>query len=381
MPGMQSSEQSSELCLGDGQGYRGNVAVSARGRTCLHWGLYDQIGPQAVSKELRAHNYCRNPNQSLKPWCRVKRGKRVVREFCDIPKCEGEIGPISPTVNPKIPPSSAVDTEFTCGQKAERRFKIVGGAASPIEAQPWTAAIYRKRNSFLCGGTLIAPCWVLTAAHCFDDREDTPRSQLSVYLGKNFINAADADKEQTFSVEKLIIHKNYDHLAGTFDNDIALLNIKSRDGSCAVRTDSVRTACLVPPGTMLPSGSVCSIAGYGLEREKALAYSKFLKQTEVELFSQDTCKGPDYYGKLISDNMFCAGGPNWKTDACKGDSGGPLVCDVQGRMFLLGVISWGEGCARRNKPGVYTRVSNYNQWIALNTRLPAFTAGVMYPQK
>ncbi|XP_042358402.1 plasminogen activator, urokinase a [Plectropomus leopardus] len=358
-----------EMCLsGDGSSYRGFVSESTRGRRCLNWNWFTI--PSGASKGLGDHNYCRNPDQSIMPWCRVQRGRRIVREFCSIPKCS--------TTSVKPPP--AVDTELTCGERTKQRMnKIVGGSFTPIDSHPWVAALFHQRHGFLCGGSLIAPCWVLTAAHCFPDGETTNIQRLSIYLGKTAINETDADREQSFTVEELIIHQKFNE--SNFNNDIALVKIKSRKGGCAVRSASARTVCLPPSHTQLPAGFQCSIAGFGRERYSAWYYSQYLKQAEVKLLSQTECASESYYGNLITQNMFCAGSPDWSTDACKGDSGGPLVCEMSGRMFLFGVVSWGEGCADRNKPGVYTQVTNYNKWIAAKTGLSKFTKGSMYPTK
>ncbi|MGH0141859.1 UNVERIFIED_CONTAM: hypothetical protein FKN15_074995 [Acipenser sinensis] len=110
-------------------------------------------------------------------------------------------------------------------------------------------------------------------------------------------------------------------------------------------------------------------------------FSQYLREATVQLIPQNTCKSKQYYGSEVTDNMFCAGHPEWKVDSCKGDSGGPLVCDVYGKMFLFGIVSWGEGCAKAYRPGVYTRVTNYNQWIAANTGIVALSEGLMYPEK
>ncbi|KAM8738162.1 plasminogen activator, urokinase a [Acanthopagrus schlegelii] len=358
-----------QMCLsGDGSAYRGYVSETTGGHSCLNWIRFSL--PWGPSQGLGDHNYCRNPDRSLMPWCLVRRGTRIVRELCDVPKCS------APTEQP--PPD--VDTELTCGERSERRmYKVVGGSFTPIESQPWVAAIFKRRQRFLCGGTLISPCWVVTAAHCFSDGDDTNLQDLSVYLGKTALNETDADKEQKFTVEKLIVHKQYNDT--TYNNDIALLKIKSRSGGCAAKSASARTACLPPPHTRLPAGIQCSIAGYGRERFMAWHYSQYLKEAQVKLISQADCKRKSYYGDLITDNMFCAGTPDWSTDGCDGDSGGPLVCEVSGRMFLFGVVSWGDGCARENKPGVYTQVTNYNKWIAAKTGLPNYTQGIMYPTK
>ncbi|KAM4729461.1 urokinase-type plasminogen activator-like [Anableps anableps] len=279
-----------------------------------------------------------------------------------------------PTTTPPLP----VDTERTCGEHSERRTnKIVGGSFIPIETNPWVAAIFQK--NFLCGGSLIAPSWVLTAAHCFLDGNKTRLQGLSVYLGKSNIKDTDPDREQRFTVEELIIHQKYN--PPSYNNDIALLKISNTEGQGAFKTASVRTVCLPPLNTYLPVGFTCSIAGFGKEAYGSWSYANRLKQGNVKLLSSTNCKHEESYKTLLTDNMICAASPDWSTDACKGDSGGPLVCDVSGRTFLFGVVSWGDGCASENKPGVYTKVTHYNNWIAEKTGLSEYTKGLMYPQK
>nr|XP_057914634.1 tissue-type plasminogen activator-like [Doryrhamphus excisus] len=362
-----NQDNPSEECQsGDGSHYRGIISRTKTGAHCLNWKRFKN--PWGTSVGLGNHRYCRNPDHSLMPWCRVRRGKRVVREFCDIPKC-------SPPVKP-----AAVDTELTCGEMPQQMmYRIVGGSFVTIQSQPWVAAIFHRRSKFICGGSLIAPCWVLTAAHCFPNGPGTNIQRLSVFLGKSAINETDDVNEQKFTVEKIILHQAYN--TTTYDNDIALLKIKSSDGGCAIQTKSTRTVCLPPPNTQLPVGFQCITAGFGKERSGGWEYSAYLKQASVNLLSQSDCKKDPVYDSLITDNMLCAAGPNWSTDACEGDSGGPLVCEASGRMFLFGVVSWGIGCAQQNKPGVYTALTKYNKWIAEGTDLPKYTEGVMYPQK
>ncbi|XP_041866467.1 tissue-type plasminogen activator-like [Melanotaenia boesemani] len=389
---------------GNGSSYRGFVNKSFHGHRCLYWNHVRHHWE--ASKGVGNHNYCRNPDQSLMPWCYVRKGRKVVSEFCKISRCapatlkptmkptvkptmkptvkpsmKPTVKPtVRPTIRPRMIPSPPVDTELTCGERSERRTKkIVGGSFIPIESHPWIAAIFFKRHKFLCGGSLISPCWVLTAAHCFHDGVNTKLKHLSVYMGKTAINDTDTKREQSFTVEKLIIHQHYND--SNFNNDIALLRIKNINGGCAVRTASVRTACLPPLHIQLPPGLTCSIAGFGKETYNSWSYSQLLKQADVTLLSSTECKKGLPYENLITDNMFCAASPDWSTDACKGDSGGPLVCQASDRMFLFGVVSWGDGCASKNKPGVYTQVTNYNVWIAKNTGLSEYTKGLMYPQK
>ncbi|KAF7248217.1 Hepatocyte growth factor activator [Varanus komodoensis] len=92
-------------------------------------------------------------------------------------------------------------------------------------------------------------------------------------------------------------------------------------------------------------------------------YSSILQEVTVPIIPDHICRNYDVYGAEISENMFCAGYLDGISDACQGDSGGPLACEKDGISYLYGVISWGDGCSRAGKPGVYTRVTKYVDWI------------------
>ncbi|KAJ8248434.1 hypothetical protein GJAV_G00241980 [Gymnothorax javanicus] len=360
--------QKQQCFSGDGRDYQGTVAQSKSGQRCLGWDLVKTKHRLRPVVRNRWHNYCRNPDGSAGPWCWVRPGWRVTREFCDIPHCDGEMRPES------------------CGERPQKMHKVVGGKITTVESHPWMASIFQKVRSshkmrFLCGGTLIAPCWVLTAAHCFSDGSATSIRRLSVTLGKNALNETNHKREQTFSIDKLIVHEDFNNSDENYNNDIALLKIRSSEGKCAERSDSVHMACLPPEQHMLPAGVYCDVVGYGKESKRLWYLSQYLREAKVKLLSQKVCTDKDYYGSRVTENMFCAGSPDWNKDACEGDSGGPLVCEVDGRMFLFGIVSWGEDCAREFRPGVYTRVTNYNRWIESKTGLSSITAGSMYPEK
>ncbi|KAG8434949.1 hypothetical protein GDO86_013060, partial [Hymenochirus boettgeri] len=344
-----------------GYDYRGTASKTTDGSSCLPWNsrllsqnMFTAKRIGALELGLGENNFCRNPDRTSKPWCYIKKGLKIVSMACKIPKCEEE-----------------KQTGSTCGQRQHKMYKIVRGSSTSVESHPWVATIFvvnrrYKQDRFLCGGSLIHPCWVLTAAHCFPDSEFLEPENYVLNLGKSNLYEANEHSEQKFQVKKVIRHEQYNDETTALDNDIALVRIQSTSGQCATLTDYVNTACLPSAELKLNFGTRCEIAGFGKEAYNDLHFSDRLLSGSVQLIQENLCQSHQYYGKLINNNMFCAGDPEWKTDACKGDSGGPLTCKHNGRMTLYGIISWGEECAKENKPGVYTRISNYLAWIEEN---------------
>ncbi|XP_011353584.1 urokinase-type plasminogen activator [Pteropus vampyrus] len=353
----------SKTCYqGNGHSYRGKANTDFMGRPCLAWNsanvllkTYHAQRPDALQLGLGKHNYCRNPDNQRRPWCYVQVGFKQLVQECMVNDC---------SFGKKLfpPPGKA---EFQCGQKALRpRFKIIGGEFTTIEEQPWFAAIYRKHRggsvTYVCGGSLISPCWVVSATHCFINYQK--KEDYIVYLGRSRLNS-NTPGEMKFEVEKLILHEDYSADTLAHHNDIALLKISSNSGQCAQPSRSIQTICLPPKNDNARPGESCEITGFGKENSTDYLYPEQLKMTVVKLVSHQDCQQPHYYGSEVTTQMLCAADPQWKTDSCQGDSGGPLVCSIHGRLTLTGIVSWGRGCAMKNKPGVYTRVSHFLTWI------------------
>ncbi|KAM6063657.1 serine protease 56 isoform 2-T2 [Theristicus caerulescens] len=235
------------------------------------------------------------------------------------------------------------------------RGRIMGGSVAPREAWPWLVSV-RLHGELMCGGVLVGHSWVLTAAHCFAGN----RNELAwtVVVGDHELGKTDVG-ERAVPVRRILPHPKFN--PKTFHGDLALLELAVP----LAPSPTISPVCL-PSGPAEPSpGTACYIAGWGSLYEEGPA-ADVVMEARVPLLSQETCRGA--LGRdMLTNAMFCAGYLSGGIDSCQGDSGGPLACqDPSSHRFVLyGITSWGDGCGERGKPGVYTRVAAFMDWLSL----------------
>ncbi|KAM9318423.1 transmembrane protease serine 4a [Pholidichthys leucotaenia] len=246
--------------------------------------------------------------------------------------------------------SSGSVVSLTCSDCGEGRLedRIVGGTDTTIEKWPWQVSL-QQAGHHKCGGTLISPRWVITAAHCFAGSRLL--SQWRVMSGQTHISTLEGSY-----VDRIIIHGNYD--PNRVDYDIALMRLSS---SITVG-DKRMPVCLPPKSFNLPDDAPVTVTGWGSLEEGGSA-SNVLQQADVRTIARSRCTRADVYGSVITIRMLCAGFLAGGVDACQGDSGGPLVYLSSSKWNLIGVVSWGAGCAQQKKPGVYTNVEEMLNWV------------------
>ncbi|XP_078404860.1 plasma kallikrein-like [Cetorhinus maximus] len=241
-----------------------------------------------------------------------------------------------------------------CGQTNQMHARIFGGKFSHPGEWPWQVSIYLDQwveFSHFCGGSIIASRWIITAAHCFERNKNI--RQWKVYVG--LIKLSDITNTTLFyKIEKIIIHEEYSDVTAGYD--IALLKVERE----VPLNDYQTPICLPASEENTPIVDKCWITGWG---ETASGQrSQILLKAPAPVMSHGACQS-HYPEHNITEHMICAGYEEGQIDTCKGDSGGPLACQHKGTWYLIGITSWGEGCAMEGKPGIYTRVSKFQTWV------------------
>ncbi|KAF6376175.1 coagulation factor VII [Rhinolophus ferrumequinum] len=263
--------------------------------------------------------------------------------------------------------SCAPAVEYPCGKipvlekrnASQPQGRIVGGNVCPKGECPWQAALKLNGGLLLCGGTLIDTTWVVSAAHCFD--KITSWKNLTVVVGEHDLSEEDGD-EQERQVAQVIMPNKY--VRGKTNHDIALLRL-SRP---VAFTDYVVPLCL-PEKTFsertLAFIRFSSVSGWGQLLDRGATALELMTIDVPRLMTQDCLEQSKWKqdSPKVTENMFCAGYLDGSKDACKGDSGGPHATKFQSTWYLTGIVSWGVGCAAKGHIGVYTRVSQYTEWL------------------
>ncbi|KPP79918.1 transmembrane protease serine 2-like, partial [Scleropages formosus] len=238
-----------------------------------------------------------------------------------------------------------------CGSRpAVPTSRVVGGQPAQRGAWPWQVSLHAE-SKHLCGGSIVTPRWVITAAHCVHERPDP--GKWTVYAG--YLTLSEMYSASGSAVSLVISHNYNIH---TDDNDVALMKLAGP----LVMSDTIRPVCLPNEGLQFVPPQTCWISGWGATISGGNPSNR-LNEVQVSLISRDTCNSPQVYNGQITNSMICAGDLDGGVDACQGDSGGPLVVQQGPLWWLVGDTSWGLGCAWRNKPGVYGNVTYFLGWI------------------
>ncbi|KAJ8666928.1 hypothetical protein QAD02_008590 [Eretmocerus hayati] len=262
--------------------------------------------------------------------------------------------------------------------RSSRQRRVVGSSQVSIFSHPYIASLRNPSNEHYCGGSIISPWIILTAAHCL---QNYPSETLTVKVGSDHINTGGS----LHRVSKKVLHENYQYRIQTNGrsypvNDIGLLKLES---PIALDYSRASTIQLFQKNEQINEYSTGIVVGWGLEHGRNYAHdvalyleeqsniwksfqptlhaSKYLKAANLQIISRETCSRVSGYEGL--EDQICTYSPG--KGSCLGDSGGPLV--VSGRQ--AGIISWGEDCNNESAPGVYTEVAAFYDWIVHNMRI------------
>jgi len=231
------------------------------------------------------------------------------------------------------------------------------------------AGLFSPADRQFCGGTVIDARWVVTAAHCLHDNAGQRLDPANIRIVEQVLDLRAETIDEEVMVTNMIVHESYDHASTETYDDIALLEL-------ATALDSPPAALFTEDPERF-AGTSAVVAGWGAIEYRSpqfVVYPDALQQASVPLVTRSVCNAPDSYD-FIAEGQLCAGFIEGGVDGCLGDSGGPLITVVNGRPELIGVTSFGRGCAEPHFYGIYTSVSSYLDWIGQYVAVRTLPAG------
>lgn len=226
------------------------------------------------------------------------------------------------------------------GKLLKNNPRIINGNQVSSANDKWRFIVsLRDSGDHYCGGSLIAPNWVLTAAHCLNGYAAAPKDTVAT-------GSYNLPSMTEIAAKRFIVHPLYD--PATINNDIALIELNNPSNMAFIAHDTSHS---------LAEDTLTEVAGWGNMSTSGSDFPENLMEVLVPIVNHEECN--TLYGGSITPNMICAGYVSGGKDSCQGDSGGPLIVNDK----LVGIVSWGIGCAQENYPGVYTKVQKYGDWI------------------